>query len=257
MNLTLNGTLVEKYHSGAQKARVLTESWVEQNMFCPRCGNSHIVRYENNRPVADFHCPDCGSQYELKSKSGKFGAKVADGAYKTMIQRITGNENPDFLFMGYSPLDMTVKELIMIPKYFFVPDIIEKRPPLPTSARRADWVGCNILLKNIPQQGRIEIIRDGREENRDRVIEKVRVSQGLKTDNLAARGWLMDLLHCVNSIADDDFTLEEMYRFEDRLFERHPENHNIRAKVRQQLQVLRDKGFIVFLEPGKYRKVRI
>ena len=35
---------------------------------------------------------------------------------------------------------------------------------------------------------------------------------------------------------------------------RHPENNNIEAKIRQQLQFLRDKGFIQFLSPGQYKK---
>jgi len=36
---------------------------------------------------------------------------------------------------------------------------------------------------------------------------------------------------------------------------KHIENKNIEAKIRQQLQFLRDKGFIEFLGRGKYRKV--
>ncbi len=34
---------------------------------------------------------------------------------------------------------------------------------------------------------------------------------------------------------------------------KHPENHNVKAKVRQQLQFLRDKGVIEFLGSGQYR----
>lgn len=182
--------------------------------------------------------------------------KVSDGAYELMIKRISGNENPDFLFMGYSLSTMTVENLILIPKHFFVPEIIEKRPPLSQTARRAGWVGCNILLENIPHQGRIKIISHGHEEERKGVLEKVRISQGLKLDNLAARGWLLDVLNCVNAVSLDEFTLEEIYNFEHTLFERHPDNHNIRPKIRQQLQVLRDKGFIEFLGSGKYKKVK-
>ena len=46
-----------------------------------------------------------------------------------------------------------------------------------------------------------------------------------------------------------------MYQFEDILKVKHPRNNNIRPKIRQQLQFLRDKGFIEFLGDGKYRKV--
>ena len=41
-----------------------------------------------------------------------------------------------------------------------------------------------------------------------------------------------------------NFTTAEVYRHEKRLQKTHPENHNVRAKIRQQLQVLRDKGVL-------------
>ena len=89
MNLNFDSDIAERYHSGAQIARVLTENWVCQNMYCPRCGNSHIEHFQNNRPVADFFCPSCNNEYELKSKNGNLGHKINDGAYSTMIERIT------------------------------------------------------------------------------------------------------------------------------------------------------------------------
>lgn len=75
MNLNLDPCLSAGYHSGTQIARVLTESWVTENMYCPRCGNIHIHHFENNRPVADFYCPLCHSQYELKARRGIWGGK--------------------------------------------------------------------------------------------------------------------------------------------------------------------------------------
>ena len=134
MDLNLNDKLVSEYHSGSQKARVLTESWVGEHLFCPRCGNEHLRHFQNNRPVADFICPSCSNQYELKSKQGKLGAKIADGAYDTFIKR--------------------------------------------------------------------------------------------------------------------------MYQFETYLYDRHQGNNNVRPKIRQQLQLLRDRGVIEFLGMGKYRKIK-
>ena len=256
MDLRLNNELISEYHSGSQKARVLTESWVGDNLFCPRCGNDHIQHFENNRPAADFFCPVCNNQYELKSRRGRLGKKVADGAYDTLISRITSNENPDFLILSYYMDTMRVTDLIMIPKYFFVPEIIEKRAPLPLTARRPGWVGCSIVIEQIPQQGRVNIVSRGIEEDRELVLERVSLSQRLSTENLHARGWLMDILRCVNSVPAEEFSLSDIYRFEGFLFEKHPENNNIRPKIRQQLQLLRDKGVIEFLGMGRYRKVR-
>ena len=118
MNLALNDSLTGEYNSNSQIARVLTEEWVEKNMYCPRCGNLHINHFENNRPVADYYCPSCNNEYELKSKNGNLGHKVNDGAYNTMIERISSNDNPDFFFMNYSKNELKVIDFILIPKHF-------------------------------------------------------------------------------------------------------------------------------------------
>ena len=257
MNLAFDNSIsiIEGYHSKTQIARVLTEDWVNQNMYCPRCGNTRIKHFENNRPVADFYCPSCNNEYELKSKNGNLGHKINDGAYKTMIERITSNDNPDFFLMSYSKVESKVKDFILIPKHFFVPDIIEKRKPLAPTARRAGWIGCNILIDKIPKQGRIDIISNGKVTDINKVVDKVNRSNQLETKDMSSRGWLMDVLNCVNKISSKSFTLDEMYQFENLLHIKHPQNNNIKPKIRQQLQFLRDKGFIEFLGNGKYIKI--
>ncbi len=255
MNLSFSKDVVNKYHSKSQIARVLTENWVKQNMFCPICGFYKINHLKNNLPVADFCCPHCGAQYELKSKRGKLGEKVVDGAYQTMVERITSFDNPNFFFMSYSMNNFCVTDFILIPKHFFIPEIIERRNPLSATAKRAGWIGCNILLNKIPEQGRISVIHGGCVELKELVVEKMKRAQRLSVDNITARGWLSDILNCVNSIPYDQFELSDIYRFETFLNEKHQNNHNIRAKIRQQLQILRDKGFIKFVGKGKYMKV--
>lgn len=81
------------------------------------------------------------------------GRKIADGAYETMIRRIHEADNPDFFFMSYDLDNARVCDFLIIPKHFFVDSIIEKRKPLAATARRAGWVGCNILLEEIPSYG--------------------------------------------------------------------------------------------------------
>ena len=67
----------------------------------------------------------------------------------------------------------------------------------------------------------------------------------------------MIVLACVNKIPDERFTLSEMYGFEAELQVRHPGNNNVRAKIRQQLQLLRDRGLLEFEGRGVYvKKVR-
>lgn len=256
MDLNFDTNLIASYHSHTQIARILTESWVLNNMFCPRCGNLHIKKFPNNRPVADFFCPNCLSEYELKSKNGPLGSKITDGAYSTMIERITSNTNPDFLFLCYSKKEMNVKDFIFVPKYFFVPEIIEKRKTLSQNARRAGWVGCNILLNKIPSQGRIPIINKSSINQIENVVKMVSTANLLDIKNIKSRSWLMDILTCINQIPKDIFSLDEIYFFEKFLSQKHPQNRFIKAKIRQQLQILRDNGFLLFLGKGKYKKLR-
>ena len=255
MNLKFNQTIIDDYHSSAQIARVITESWVSENMFCPRCGNKHINHFPNNRPVADFFCPQCRCEYELKSKNGSIGRKIMDGAYGTMIERIESDNNPDFLFMGYSKKEMQVENLFLVPKHFFVPEVIEKRKPLSENARRAGWVGCNILIEKIPGQGVIEIIKNGTVANADDIVRKVNLAYNLEVKDIEARGWLLDVLQCINLLNTSEFTLSEMYSFESILSDKHPNNNNVKPKIRQQLQILRDKGVIEFFGNGTYRTI--
>ena len=68
------------------------------------------------------------------------------------------------------------------------------------------------------------------------------------------RSWLEDAKWCIDQIQTDVFSLDDAYQFETILAEKHPENNNVRAKIRQQLQLLRDRGYIEFLGNGVYRK---
>lgn len=173
-----------------------------------------------------------------------------------MIERITGNLNPQLLLMQYSS-KMFVSNLLFIPKFFFTPDIIEKRKPLSSNARRAGWVGCNILYEKIPVQGKIEIVRGGKEIEVAEVLRCYDKVKRLQTNNLNLRGWIMDVLDCVNNTKSETFTLQEIYKYADVLGMKHNQNNNVEAKIRQQLQFLRDKGFIKFVGRGIYRKINM
>ena len=70
---------------------------------------------------------------------------------------------------------------------------------------------------------------------------------------ISAKGWLLDIMSCIERIGDDEFALEKVYQFENILKEKHPDNKHIKDKIRQQLQVLRDKGYLRFISRGRYR----
>ena len=80
-------------------------------------------------------------------------------------------------------------------------------------------------------------------------------SANLKILDMQERGWLFEILKCVNLVPTQEFTIDDIYRFEKILSLRHPNNHNVKPKIRQLLQYLRDKGFIEFTQKGKYKKL--
>lgn len=254
MNLHLDETLGINYKSESQKIRVMSEYWLVSNQYCPCCANPNLVKLKNNEPVADIKCDNCGEIFELKSKKGNIGNKINDGAYLSMIERIKSDTNPQLFIMQYSS-NYKVTDLTFIPKFFFVPEFIEKRKPLSSNAKRAGWTGCNILYSKIPEQGKIKIINNGNIKSIDETVEEYQHIKKIKTNNLDSQGWLFDILTCINNIQSDKFTLQDMYLYVDELQKKHINNHNIKAKIRQQLQFLRDKGFIEFLERGYYKKI--
>ncbi len=255
MDYHFDRTLAANYDSPSQKIRKLTRSWVEENIYCPHCGNPSMLKCPNNSAVVDFYCPVCQNKYKLKSKKGSVGRKIAAGAYDSFIQGITGNNNSDFLILTYDARELCVNNLWLIPKHFLVPDIVEKRNPLLPTAQRAGWVGCNILFYRIPVQGRISIIRDQVLTDKNLVVAQAQRAARLCTESIEERGWLLDVLNCVNQLGKPVFELGEIYGYEDWLSQKYPQNHNVRPKIRQELQVLRDRGFIEFVGRGTYRKI--
>lgn len=240
MDLKLPTQVAETYISNSQRMRVMTESWVGKSIFCPNCG-SILHNFGNNRPVADFYCEDCSEEYELKSKNGNMGSRIIDGAYSTMIERLQSENNPNFFFLTYNQTTLEVRNFLTIPKYFFLPTIIERRAALHETARRAGWVGCNIVMSSIPEFGKIFYVKNGIVARRNEVIDQWNKTQFIKgTSNLEAKGWLLDVLVCIEKIKKQEFILDEVYAFESYLKSKHPLNNNIQAKIRQQLQFLRE-----------------
>ena len=253
MDIHMDAALGAVYHSPQQQARVITEAWAAENMYCVMCGAPRLEHLQNNKPVADLCCPHCRNTFELKSHNGRFGSVIADGAYETMMGRLMDDNNPHLFVMEYTRPEYMVENLWIIPSYFFTSEIIIKRKPLPPTARRAGWTGCNIAWKNIPAQGKIPVISQREILDPKVVCEKVSTTTALATSKIQARGWLMDVLYCLEQIGRDYFTLQDVYAFTDYLQDRHRENHNVQPKIRQQLQYLRDKGFVEFLGRGEYR----
>lgn len=253
--MRLDTRLAADYSSSTQKIRVMSEAWTRQQIFCTACGAS-ILSAPNNQRVLDFRCSRCSEEYELKSKCGVFSRAVTDGAYRTMMERLQSKQNPNFFFLSYELPRLEVINFFVIPGHFFLPAIIERRTPLKSTARRAGWVGCNILLDQIPESGRIHYVRNKRRIQEEFVLDAWQKTAFLKrSSTLEARGWTLEVIRCVERLGQAEFSLDEVYRFEQELKKRFPSNNFVKDKIRQQLQVLRDKNIIEFKGRGKYRRV--
>ncbi len=252
MNLILDKNLGNSYSSKSQKIRVITENWVSSQIFCPSCGN-FVYSYVNNKPVADFYCKKCVEDFELKSKKGKISKKVSAGAYSKMIERINSSTKPNFFFMGYLE-SWFVNDFFVIPKHFFIPEIIEKRKALSENAKRAGWVGSYILFSKIPDSGKIYYIENGKEFSKKEILAKWQKTAFLKDiKKVELKGWILDIMNCIDALHKKEFTLIDLYKFEFELKNIHPDNKHIKDKIRQQLQFLRDKNYLDFIGSGKYR----
>lgn len=247
MHLDFDLSLAGYYKSNSQRIRVLTESWCEKELFCPCCSGS-LKKYPNNTPVGDFYCSSCHENFELKSSKYPFREKIPAGAYNPVIDKIKSGKMPHFLFLHYE--NDRVKNLIAVPKQFLIPEIIEKRAPLKASARRAGWTGCNILIQTIPQGGKIYIIREGIPAVKNNIVKQFNKIRFLEASE--SKGWLVDVMKCIDMTGKKDFLLADIYEFENFLSERHPNNHHIKQKIRQQLQFLRNNGYLEFCGRGRY-----
>jgi type II restriction enzyme len=253
MGLLYESETQAPYTSGSQNARAWTERWVRDQVYCPSCGNEKFNQFMANRPVADFFCPKCNEEYELKSQKKTFGKTVLDGAFRTMCERLGSNNNPNLILLNYDRWPPFVTNAIVIPKQFFVREIIQERAPLAPTARRAGWIGCNILLDRIPRVGRIFLVRNGQEQPKEAVLALWKGTLFLRDENVASRGWLTEVMSCVDAIGKTEFSLKEVYDFENRLSTMYPNNRHVKQKIRQQLQVLRDHGYLDFVSRGYYR----
>jgi len=252
MNTFFDTKIAQKYKSSSQKIRVMSESWTEENIICPNCG-SILNSLDNNTKVSDFLCKKCFENYEQKASKNKFKKKVLSSEYFALVKRLKSLDKPHFFFLHYLEENYLVNDFFVVPKYFFIPEIIEKRKALSEKAKRSGWVGSYILFSKIPNSGKIYYIEDGREFSKKEILRKWRKTaflKNIKKDEL--KGWILDIMNCIDAIDKKEFSLQDVYKFEKDLAFIHPDNKHIKDKIRQQLQFLRDKGYLNFISRGKY-----
>ena len=227
MDLHLPTAGLDRYKSASQRARIGTESWGAANFFCPACESPRLNVAPRNTVAVDYLCPSCESPFQLKSQSKPLGGRIVDAAYSQMKHAILKDRTPNLFVLHYDLATWAVRTVLLVPHFALALSAVERRKPLAATARRAGWVGCNILLDKIPLHARIPLVSDGTPHiprevrisyNRLRPLEKLQVEK---------RGWTLDVLQVVQSLGKLEFTLADVYAHAGALAKLHPQFHSV------------------------------
>jgi type II restriction enzyme len=252
MLLRCDTSIADGYTSQTQISRVISEKWLESNGYCLSCESDALQRSSANTKATDFVCPQCNRNYELKAFRLKPKNTLVDGAYSALMGRIRDGSVPTLLMLERNEL-WEIQSLTAVHHLFLTPEVVEQRKPLSATARRAGWMGCNIRLDRIANDARIEIISLGLLNDRSLVRKAFRRFGQLNEISPDKRGWTTLTLRIIRDLRSAVFTLHDLYGKEAEFAQIYPDNQNIRPKIRQQLQVLRDLGYLTFLGSGAYR----
>jgi type II restriction enzyme len=252
MNLNCDLSLAANYHSASQQARVLSEGWFLKNVYCLACDADSVKQTSANTRATDFVCPKCSHRYELKAFQRRSHRSLVDGAFASMMQRVTSGTAPTLCLLERTE-EWRIHSLTAIHSSFLIPEVVEKRPPLGPTARRAGWVGCNIRLDHIASDGEIAVVANGSAEPVAEVRARFQRFLPLAKKSAEQRGWTLLTLRMVRELQRTSFNLQDLYAMEKDFARAYPGNRHIKDKIRQQLQILRDLGVLAFEERGKYR----
>lgn len=257
MNFVMNTYISNNYKNKSQKARIITEAWILSNFKCPFC-HSKLTQYIANNKCADFYCKKCNEDFELKTINGKFPKDKMNGAsYQATLDKINSDKSSHWILLEHD--NFVVNTLIFIPKYFFYDEMIEPRKELGDTAKRHGWQGCRIALNMIPSFGKISYIKNKKDVDKKIIDYKLKRTAAFKKFDLKNKNWKLEILSLIDSIPETIFSINDLYEFMPTLKEKHPNNHNIDARIRETLQQLRNEGYVKFLNKdgfkGLYQKL--
>jgi len=253
MNLAMPAELAQGYKSPSQQARVVTQTWARENLFCVDCSSLKLTATREGTEANDLTCPQCGLRYELKSKSAPIISKIMDAGFEAMMRAIRADRTPNLVLLHYEKPQWTIRNLFLVPHFAFAESSIEKRNPLRDTAKRHGHVLCNIVLKNIPSDTKIPFVTDGIVSSPIKIREHFKRLKPLKEIGVKQRGWTLDVLNIVRRLGKTEFRNEDIYAFERELKERHPDNDTIKDQIRKQLRNLRDARLLLHVGSGLWR----
>lgn len=255
MDLKLPVNLAKSYKSKSQIARVITEAWVVTNISCPNC-EAALNEYPPNEKSKDVYCNTCGTDFQIKSSKKRFSKRITGAEYNTTLNSIKNSNNPSLMLLFYDEKTMAVVDFQIIHHSFITEKNIIPRKPLSPKAKRAGWQGCLIDIERVPDIARIFFVRDGAVNLSGKANKKWQVSNHANRLSVDSRGWLSEVLSVVDK-QPVNFNLNDMYKYENYFKTLYPNNNNIQAKMRQQLQTIRDMGLLEFIKRGEYEKTYV
>jgi hypothetical protein len=143
-------SVAARFTNRAQAARVALETWAIFNLYCLSCDSDALDRLGDNTPVADFQCFVCGRRYQLKAKNGRFGSRITGAAYRPTIDAIRSSSMPEYVLVEFDTRFGTVVFVDAVPGRLITEQRVIARRPLSSTARRAGWQGCNIVMSGLP-----------------------------------------------------------------------------------------------------------
>jgi type II restriction enzyme len=101
MKLFMMNEVASAYRSNSQRARVVTEAWGEENLYCANCSSASLARLPHNTKAVDYECPACQTEYQLKCQQSPIRDRINDGSYAAMMDAIRSDSTPNFFFLQY------------------------------------------------------------------------------------------------------------------------------------------------------------
>jgi type II restriction enzyme len=197
--------------------------------------------------------------FQLKSTknfpNNHFPSIITGAEYHATLASLEQGVFPSLILLHYEPQLREVQDGLLIHRLTITRNSISQRAPLKESARRARWTGTNILLGKIPDIGRIPMIQESKIVPKKTVMHNWQSVEEILKGDLDKRGWIAEIMLVLDKLPEI-FSLEDVYSYEQQLGSKYPNNKHVKDKIRQQIQVLRDRGYLKFISRGKYLKLR-
>lgn len=168
-----------------------------------------------------------------------------------MLATLRSPERPHLLLLSYTP-NYEVQDFVIVPRQFLVEQIVIPRKPLGPNCRRAGWQGCNLNIGLVPEDGRIAYVSDFQRVSPADFSRGWKRVEFLDEYSPQGRGWLSLTMYLIRCLGKASFELRDLYALEHVARQAFPDNLHVRAKLRQQLQRLRDSGWLDFQGRSRY-----